>query len=165
MSDERKRRVRLAKAKAEQAIDRVITMMISSDRDAGWHGVHPLGAFFDFQGQRPERSGFTGVDKVWEKTCFLRDWPEDYLKARDLLCSLRGSQQRAVLYDRLLRGYTRRQAVDPLVPGFQLQVRWTDEAIAQEIGITEAAFRQRVSRGYRNLIFKLDPSLLAPIKC
>jgi len=159
MSDDNKRRIRKAKALAEQAIDRVITMMASSDKDAGWDGTHPLGAFHEFQGHRPERSGFSGVDKAWEKTAVLNDWPEDFLKARDLLQSLRGSYQRAVIYDRLFRGYTRRVARDPFHPGQAVHIRWTDAAIAQEIGITEAAFRQRVSRGYRKLILQLDPGL------
>ncbi|WP_288365612.1 hypothetical protein [uncultured Marinobacter sp.] len=160
MTDENKRRIRRAKALAEKAVDRVITMMASSDRDAGWDGTHPLGAFHNFQGHRPERSGFSAVDRAWEKTVVLNDWPEDFLKARDLLQSLRGSQQRAVLYDRLFRGYTRRVAKDPFHPDKTVHIRWTDAMIAQEMGITEAAFRQRVSRGYRSLILKLDPGLI-----
>lgn len=155
MSEAHKQRIREARIQAETAVDRVVAMLLSRERDAGWNGMHPLGAFHEFQGHRPERSGFSGFSKVWEQTCVLNDWPERYQRAYRLVFKLSGSYREAVLFDRLCRGKYRRPGshADPVL--------WTDEDIAGELGISRANFRQRVSRGYRQLILLVAPDLKA----
>jgi len=153
MTDSQKQRIRWARYRAEQAVDRVVTMLLSSDQDAGWSGVHPLGAFQEFQGHRPERSGYSGISKVWEQTVILQDWPERYQLAYRLVFRLKGSYREALLIDRLLRGRIRRNGATGML--------WTDEEIAGRLGIEKGNFRQRVSRGYRQLILRLEPGLKA----
>lgn len=151
MSEDQKQRIRQARHKAEVAVDRVVAMLLSSDRDAGWSGVHPLGAYHEFQGHRPERSGYSGISKVWEQSVVLGDWPERYQRAHWQVFRLSGKHREAVLCDRLFRGRVRRR-------GRQYEP-WTDADIAEYLCISEANFRQRVSRGYRQLILNMEPDL------
>lgn len=161
MSEDRKHQVRVAKIEAESVVDRVVAMMLSKDCDAGWTGNHPLGSFHDLQGFQPDRSGASGMSKVWEQTFMLQEWPERYHKARDMLAKLKGSYREAVLIDRLCRVRLRRigggKMVRRLDDGEVAQ--FTDEDIAEVLGLTEANFRQRVCRGYRGLILLCAPDL------
>ncbi len=153
MTQNRKQKIQAAQDQAAIMVDRCVAMLLSRDRDAGWTGTHPLGAHFDFKGFRPDSSGFSGFSKVWEQTAMLRDWPDRYLRARELLAKLRPSQREAVLIDRLYRNTWRR--------GDEGIVKYTASEIAQESGLSEAAFRQRVSRGYRRLMLLVAPELSA----
>ena len=152
MSKTTKGQVRDARILAEMSVDRVATMILSSDRDAGWGGNHPLGRFFDLQGHQPARSGYSGISRVWEQTATLNDWPERYQVARDLLGKISTDHRQAVLIDRLCRGKTLGTKQDG-------HVRYSDDLIASSLGVTQEAFRQRISRGYRRLILLLAPEL------
>jgi len=155
MSEDQKQKVRTARLQAEALVDRVVAMLLSKDCDAGWTGTHPLGAHFDFKGFRPDSSGFSGFSKVWEQTVVLQDWPERYQRAYRLVFKLKGSYREAVLTDRLYRGKCRR-------PEGQPARHWTDSEIARDLGISEANYRQRVSRGYRHLVLLVAPELKRP---
>lgn len=137
--------------KAERVVDRYLTVIMSTDKDAGWQGCGLIGKLIDFLGQIPDSSGFSGFSTVWEKSVLVRDWSHKHIAAVRLVNKLTPEHREAVAIDRAYRGRTKAVAIDPLRPGQPAEIKWDDARIALALGITVTAFRVRVHRGYLQL--------------
>lgn len=140
--------------KAEQLVDRVLTMEESSENDAGWHGETVLGRFVEFEGQIPRGSGGPPPSKLYEATRLLRDWPERFLLARQIFNKLSAKQAYALRIDRSLRNRTKVVAIDPFnpEPEKRIEIHFNDQYIAKRLDITPTVLRRRIADGYKRLI-------------
>ena len=136
---------------AERVVDRYLTVIMSTDKDAGWQGCGLIGKLIDFRGQIPESSGFSGFSTVWEKSVLVRDWSHKHVAAVRLVNKLTPENREAVAIDRAYRGRTKVVATDTLRPERPVEIKWDDAKISIELGITVTAFRNRVHRGYMQL--------------
>lgn len=136
---------------AERVVDRYLTVLMSSDRDAGWQDCGLIGKLIDFRGQIPQSSGFSGFSTVWEKSVLVRDWSHDHIAAVRMVNRLAPIHREAVAIDRAYRGRTKVVAVDPLRPNKPVEIKWDDPKIAVELGITVATLRVRIHVGYTQL--------------
>lgn len=135
---------------AEAVVDMFLDVLLSRDRDAGWQGDSLVGKLVDFKGELPKSSGFSGFSKVYEQSKRLRDWSDAHLMACVVMRNLSDRQREALCFDRAYRGRVK-VAVDPFHPDDRVEIYWDDNACAQQLRCSEAAFCQRVHDGYRAL--------------
>mgnify|MGYP006431478721 CR=1 FL=1 len=138
-------------------VDWYLTVVMSTDEEAGWEGDSVVGKLMDFWGQIPKGSGFAGVDRMWERTLKLGSWPKQYRVAVRLLMSLTKEQRTALCIDRAYRGRTRMHS--DTENQRRVQVRWSDRKCAEKMGLNQSQFRMRIKEGYEALDEMIRPAV------
>lgn len=135
--------------RAHRVVDDFIAFLRVRDlnTDAGWQGEHLIGKLMSFQGFLPSSSGFSGFSKVWEKSLYVRTVSCRQLVAAEIIGRLPPKYALAVICDRHYRG----KVFAAPAGGRSVTVKYTDDQICEELGITRENFRWRVSHGYRRL--------------
>lgn len=136
-----------ARELAEAMVDRYLDWLYSSNKDAGWHGHALIGRLIDFKGELPQGSGFFGFDRYEREIRYLAYISEDTRRAVEIIDAMPEDHRVAVLSDRAYRGRTK-VAVDPFAPEKPVEIAWTTEACARELGLTPDTYRKHISRGY-----------------
>lgn len=135
---------------AQQIVDWFLDVLMSSSQDIPWEGRSVIGALVDFRGEIPASSGFSGFCKLGAKVDRMRDWQPHHKLALRLMNELSDLQVEALCIDRAYRNRTK-VAVDPFTPERRVEIHWNDDACAQQLRCTVAAFRKRVSESYGRL--------------
>jgi|SRR5690554_3714023 len=136
-----------AKARLEKIVDLALDVLLSQDTDAGWQSSGVLGRALDFGGAAP--SGRDVSLSVWRKSLLLGDWSARHREAFRLFERLSEKGQQALMLRRACLNRTR--IVVDSSTGERKERRLTAEVIAEELGITPGAFRNRVALAYAHL--------------
>lgn len=147
-NQKRNDQTRTARQQAQLVVDLFLDVLLSRDMDAGWQGDSLIGKLVDFKGELPKSSGFSGFSKVYEQSKWLREWSDSHKMACVVMRNISDRQREAMCMDRAYRGRTK-VAIDPFTPDERIEIFWDDSACAQQLRCSVAAFRQRISDGYR----------------
>lgn len=136
--------------KAEKIVDIYLSWAMSTDTDAGWHGGSIIGRLVDFKGDLPAPSGFYAVDRMEKEIRYLRNQHAELAFAKQAISKLDDNYKAAVFSDRYYRNRVK-VAIDPFHPDKRVEFKWTDERIAAVLKISERAYRDRITEGYRKI--------------
>lgn len=139
-----------ARMMAEKLVDIYLDHVMSADSDAGWHNGSIIGRLVDFRGDLPQSSGFYGVDRMEKEVRFLRRPHKDLPTAISAIERLTPELKIAVFSDRAYRNRTK-VAIDPFHPDKPIEITWTDDAIASELGVSVRKYRDSITEGYRRI--------------
>jgi len=145
---------KLWRIEAERVVDVFLDYVFaeSDERDIARESRHILGTYSD-HGSLPQGSGFSGFCNLGSK-CDRMRWREvtsAMLSAQRKIEQIKdGDLINAVCIDKMYRGRTRAVATDPL-NGKAVEFTFRAYDCAYKLGITEDAYRKRVSRGYQRL--------------
>lgn len=149
-TDEQRRQ----RQRAEQVMDDYLDFVFAESdiRDIAREARHILGTYAD-HGELPQGSGFAGFCKLAGAVDRMRriSVTNAMIRAYAAVIRLRDSDTiNAMCIDRLYRGRTRSVSIDPL-NGVSVDVTYRTRDCANMLRLSEDAYRQRVSRGYRAL--------------
>lgn len=137
---------------AEKLVDVYLAWLQSYDRDAGWHGQHILGKYFDFKGKLPLSSGYMPDDGMIREIRFLRK-PHALLEdARRIVGAMEQKQREALLLSVLCKRRVRSfEGVEVPMSLFHM---------AHAADVNPNTFRTRIKRGWDWLENELENSHL-----
>ena len=141
---------------ARRVVDRHLQMILSTTDDVAWEGSSVIGRLIEFCGDLPDSSGFAGVDKMPNRIQRIIDWPAKHRVSRRLMLQLTEGQRMALYIDRLYRG--QHKADSDTARQTRQEVYWSDARCAEKLGISQNAFRLRISGGYQALEYMIAPA-------
>jgi len=144
---------RLWRMKAEKVVDQYLDYIFcdADGESIAREGRSVMGIYADFHGDPPSGSGFSGFCTLAAKVDRMRlrhatDW---MIAARDVMIQVEPDQREAVCIDQVYRGKVK-VAIDPFTQE-RVEIEWNDDRCASLMGISAAALRKRISRGYREV--------------
>lgn len=144
---------------AEDYIDFLIVTGLQDD--IANEGRHILGIYQE-HGELPKSSGFSGfctlagrVDRMRHRE--LTSW---MIEADRVMAKVTPEYVEAVCVDKGMRGKTHSIATDPLNEK-SIEITCTIAWCAEKLGVSEATYRKRVSRGYQQIERVLQSNKLA----
>lgn len=145
---------KLWRKKAEQVVEQYLDYVFSSSDadDIAKEARHILGIYAD-HGTLPKGSGFSGFCKLADKVHRMR-YRETTSQMTQAMIAVQRIDDKdqiiAISVDRMFCGKTRAKATDPM-NGKTLEITYKVRDCARMLGISEDAYRKRVSRGYQSL--------------
>jgi hypothetical protein len=149
--------------KAREVVENYIDYVIFLDfqDDIANEGKHILGTYAE-HGSLPKGSGFSGFCTLGSRVDQIRrqHLTSAMIDASQVIKRLTPELRGAICMDVGLRGKVRAVATDPFnekTVAITCSVAWC----AGQIGISEAAYRKRVSNAYKQIEVELQPEKLA----
>ena len=136
-----------SKALLEKVVDLAVDVLMSRDSDAGWQHSGVLGRAQETGGIL-STSGDVSLS-VWKKSLLLGNWSSRHCHAVSLFGMLTEKSREALILHRAYLNRTK-VVVDPST-GERLEITWTADLIARDLGISPASLRKRISRAYSHL--------------
>jgi len=155
---------KLWRLKAEEVVDVFLDFVFAdSDADDIARESRHILATYSEHGTLPKGSGFAGFCTLGAKVDRMRhrEVTQKMLWAQKQMQKIGDDDQlNAICVDRMYRGKTRVVALDPL-NGKTVEFNYRAVDCANKLGLSEDAYRKRVSRGYQALEVALQSIKLA----
>lgn len=144
---------------AEDYID--FLLVAGAQDDIANEGRHILGIYQE-HGEIPKSSGFAGFCTLASRVDRMRrrELTSRMIEADRIMAQVSREYVEAVCVDKGMRGKTHSVAIDPLNEK-TVEIKCTTAWCAERIGISEAAYRKRVSKGYQMIEAVLQSVKLA----